>query len=512
MRILNRFINKKVSYSSVAVLMFSVVNSQNAGRITNINNNIVVILLDDVGWMDFGCYGSKFYETPNIDSLSAMGVQFTNCYACPQSSPSRFSMITGINPAKKGLTRAIIPSDHITKNPSATNWDDNKELYLATPRILDELPENIKTLPEYLKSAGYSTAMFGKWHLGSMKNNPPTKHGFDVYFGDSEGGPKSYFSPYGLEYLTDGPIGEHLDDRLTSESINYLENHLKTNKEKPFFMYLNFYSTHEPWQAKPQLVDYFKSKSDIRNQQRNPFYAAMMSTIDANIGRVKDFLEKHDLLKNTIVILTSDNGGVTTMYGNYRDNPGFDRGYFPSGTTITSNEPLRGGKSTVYEGGIRVPAIVLMPCGLKNVKNNTQAAIWDWTPTILDALNFKIDKNSEIDGESLLQTIKTGEMQVRKPVFMHFPHYQIGYSDNPAKTNFINYPCTAIRKGDWKLIYSFETYPELYNLSTDVREEYNVADKYSNIVKELSEEILQWLKLNGANLPLRNANYNQKFK
>jgi arylsulfatase A-like enzyme len=468
--------------------------------------NVVLIVLDDVGWMDFGCYGSKLNETPNIDSIAQQGIRFTNSYACPQSSPSRFGLLTGINPAKKGLTRAIIPSDHKRNGPNENAWVENSQRMLAEPDILSEISQETKTLPEYLRSVGYSTAMFGKWHLGNMQTNSPLKHGFDMYMGGSEGGPKSYFSPYGLEYLTDGPIGEHLDDRLTTESIHYIDNKSKTNKKQPFFLYMSYYSTHEPWQAKPELLEKFKTKVDVREHQRNPYYASMMYTLDENIGRLKRHLQKNNLLKNTLIIITSDNGGVLTFNHSDRDNPGYNRGYFVPGMTITSNEPLRGGKSTVYEGGIRVPTIIYYP-NCKPSVNQNQVAIWDWMPTVLDILQIPLENNNEVDGESIWSSVQRNKIMDKKPLFIHFPHYQAGYSHDQEVTNYINYPCTVLRKGDWKLIYSFEKNPELYNISSDFREEHNVASENPQIVQELSTEILLWLKKNGAYLPMRNANY-----
>lgn len=489
--------------------IINVMASPNIGKNESLSDkpNIVFILMDDVGWKDLGCYGSKFYKTPNIDSLAKQGIRFTNSYAYPQSSPSRYGLLTGQNPARAGLTRAIVPTDHTAGGPHERIFSPRSDWYLVEPSILDHMPEEIQTLPELLHNAGYATAMFGKWHLGTMKDDPPTRHGFDIYFGGAESGPHSYFSPYKLEYLKDGPAGEQVDDRLTDEAINFIMHQQSNKREKqPFFLYMAYYDVHEPWQAKSELIEQFRKKIDFGDRQINPIYAAMIATLDNNIGKLSKFLEEKGLMENTLFIISSDNGGVDVVNGFGRDN----RGTFPIGTTITSNEPLRGGKSMIYEGGIRVPTIVLWPGARQGVDENTPIAIWDWMPTLLETIGIAKPKDQEIDGTNLLPLILRSEKAEKRSLFWHFPHYQIGASRYPEQTNFVTRPCTAIRQGDWKLIYYYDAPPELYNLANDFRENKNVANQNPQIVHKLSKEILRWLKEIHAYIPLRNINYSSQ--
>lgn len=492
------------SYNSYALAVRS---HEGENRSNNNAPNIVFILLDDVGWKDLGCYGSKYYDTPNIDNLANQGIRFTQSYAYPQCSPTRYGLLTGQNPARAGLTHAIIPSDHDAGGPYEKIFHHRHDWYLADPAILDRMPQEIQTLPELLRNKGYSTAMFGKWHLGTMKDDPPTKHGFDVYYGGAESGPNSYFSPYKLEFLNDGPPGEHLDDRLTSEAIGFLGQQINKKDQQPFFLYMSYYNVHEPWQAKPELIEKYSKKIDFGDRQINPVYAAMIATVDENIGKLVKFLKDKGILENTIVIVSGDNGGMTLLNGFGRDN----RGVFPIGTTITSNEPLRGGKNMIYEGGIRVPTIVLWPGGRRAVVDDTPIAVWDWMPTLLCATKTNKPKEQDIDGVDLLPLILNMDKPSRNSLFWHFPHYQIGPCTNPDKTNFTNHPCTAIRRDNWKLIYYYDAAPELFNLADDFRENNNLAKKQPQLVRELSNEILEWIKQVDAYLPFRNVNYRPEF-
>ena len=309
--------------------------------------NIVFILADDLGWADLGCYGSTFYETPNLDHLAKQGLRFTDAYAAaPVCSPTRASILTGKYPARLAITDWL---------PGRKDKPDQK---LQRPAIQAFLPPREFTLAEALRDGGYKTAFFGKWHLGDSPEHWPEHQGFDLNLGGCEKGtPPSYFSPYKLPNLPDGPEGEYLTDRLTSEAIHFIEQ----NRAKPFLVYLSHYAVHNPLQAKPALLKKYKAKAaklptgeaheflddngrPVRQVQNNPAYAAMVENLDENVGRILEKLAELKIDENTIVIFTSDNGGLSTAEG-----------------SPTSNLPLRAGKGWPYEGGVREPLLVKWP-------------------------------------------------------------------------------------------------------------------------------------------------------
>ena len=449
--------------------------------------NIVFFLVDDLGWKDTGCYGSSFYETPNIDRLAAQGMKFTQAYAAsPVCSPTRASIMSGKNPARL----------HITY------WIGGKQKGKLLPAdYVHQLPLEEVTIAEALKDDGYATGFFGKWHLGDAPYFPE-KQGFDVNKGGhSKGQPASYFYPYKNEKhpafdvpgLENGQEGEYLTDRLTDEALKYIDQH----KKQPFFVFLSHYAVHTPIQAKKKDIDYFEGKKTVdkdgeeeafrkeresftKLQQDNAVYAAMIKSVDESLGRVMSKLKALGLSDNTIIIFMSDNGGLSTLKG--------------SKWAPTSNEPLRAGKGWLYEGGIREPLIIKWPHKVKPGSVCGEAVVsMDFYPTILQMCALPLKPEQHMDGVSLVPLLLEKEKHLeRKELLWHFPHYH-GSGDTP---------CSAIRVGDYKLIKYYEDpVMELYDLKNDPYEKENIAKKYPQKTEELQRELMRQLELQKANLP-----------
>ena len=451
--------------------------------------NFVFILVDDMGWKDLGYAGSTFYETPNIDALSKSSVQFTDAYASASiCSPTRASILTGKHPARVNITDWI-------------PGDDNQNKKLLGPKDLDKLPLKEVTVAEVLKENGYSTFFAGKWHLGD-KNFLPQDQGFDVNIGGYHMGqpPGGYYVPYKNPYLPDGPEGEYLTDRLTNESIKFLD----TIKDKPFLLYLSYYTVHTPIQPNTKYVDKFKQKLKTMDSlapadkkegtaitkivQRNPEYASMIYALDENVGRLIKKLKDEGLYENTTIIFTSDNGGLTTIEtGLNYERP-------------TAVVPLRGGKGWLYEGGIRVP-LLIKPAYYKGISSSVSEPVisHDFFPTMLSLAAITSEKNMEIDGVSIVPLF-TGNKIDRKEIFWHYPHYHAsGWT-----------PGAAIRQGDWKLIEFYETgIVELYHLSEDISEKSNLASKYPKRVAALKQRLHELQESINANKATLNNNFNK---
>ena len=484
--------------------------------------NIVLFLVDDMGWMDCGVYGSKYYETPHMDKLAKQSMLFTDAYAHPLCSPTRASILSGQYPSRHGITTA---SGHQPARPQGQSRypkgaPSNKPLlYAASKNYLDPA---LITLPEVLGEAGYSTGHFGKWHLGLAREHWPETHGFQVAFHaqPSPGPPGSrYFSPYGVHKtgepsarhpmgtITDGPKGEYITDRLTDESIAFIE----ANKDKPFFLNLWHYGVHGPWGHKEEYTAKFAKKKDPREEQRNPIMASMLKSVDESLGRVIDKLDELGLTENTIFIFYSDNGG--NVHSNAPSDgkiakikPGHpkyamleDWKKWAGPEPPTNNAPLREGKARIYEGGQRVPLMVRWPGRIQpgSTSDAVVAAI-DLYPTLLDALNLPKPKGHLIDGESILPVLEgTGNLK-RKAYFTWFPHL-VG--------------AVSVRQGDYKLIRRFEPQPnypevrELYNLKEDIGETKNLATKMPEKLKELNALIDQFVKDTRALYPKPNPNF-----
>ena len=410
----------------------------------NENPNIVLIVADDLGWTDVSYMGSKYYETPNIDKLSRSGMTFYNGYASAANcAPSRATMLSGRYNTHHGI---------YTVGASERGSE-------TTRRIIPISNENILDLryfliPEMLKNEGYVTGHFGKWHLGSQ-GFYPEDNGYDINIGGFEKGSPmgGYYSPYKNPKLDDGPKGEYLTDRLTDESIKLIKSH---NKNQPFALFLSFYNVHTPIQANEKHIKYFNKKisemadNEVRTKSEgdaitrlnhtNPEYASMVYAVDENVGKLIKSLKDSDLYENSLIIFTSDNGGLSTLK---RIAP-------------TSVYPLRAGKGWLYEGGIRIPQLIKSPGNTENVIVNDITASYDLFPTILDFAGIK--NNIDIDGISLAP-ILNGQSEIdREDIFWHFPHYH----------GSLWKPGSAIRSGDWKLVFHYESNnAELYNLKED---------------------------------------------
>jgi len=451
--------------------------------------NILFILADDFGVHDMSGEGSKFYETPNIDKISSDGITFTNGYAsCQVCSPSRAAIMTGKTPARIGITDWI-------GAPTGENWRSyHRYSKLLPPDIKENLPLEYITLPEAMKEAGYKTFFTGKWHLGS-KGSWPTDHGFDINKGGWDAGSPNggYFSPWKNPNLENNKNGENLSMRLAKETRNFI----KQNKDTTFFAFLSFYAVHAPIQTTQEKWKKYRDKAKnlglekngyemervmpIRTTQDNPVYGGLVESMDDAIGIVMKTLKETGLDKNTIVIFTSDNGGVA------------------SGDSFsTSNLPFRGGKGYQFEGGIREPYYIKVPWLKSGQKIDFPATGTDFYPTILDLIGAKLKPNEHQDGVSLLPVME-GEKIKERPLIWHYPHYG----------NQGGEPSSIIRLGNWKLIHYYEdNYDELYNLKKDIGERNNVTNEHPKMVKELHKQLFDYLNRIGAKYPKKDPLYN----
>ena len=415
--------------------------------------NIVFVLADDLGVNDLACYGRKEHYTPNLDRLAEHGTRFISAYcAQPICSPSRAAILTGKAPARLHLTTFL---------PGRADAPSQKLLH---PKINQQLPLDEKTLAEYLKSAGYTTALIGKWHLGG-KGFLPTDQGFDVYYpGQANTKPSA----------TEGGKGEF---DLTRKAEEFIEQ----NQDKPFFLFLAHNSPHITYAAREEIIE--KNKSAFE-----PVYAAVIETLDQAVGQLLRKIESLGLVENTIVIFTSDNGGLHVPEGNHRK--------------VTHNRPFRAGKGFVYEGGLRIPLIVRWPGKVPANRVVADPVInTDWTPTLLEIAG--VQGNEQFDGASVVPIVApvlSGKTKrAPRTFFWHFPHY----------TNQGSSPAGAVRDGDWKLIEHYEDGRiELFNLSTDVSEQRNLAETEPNRVKELRNALAKWRETTGARTNTSNPAFN----
>lgn len=424
--------------------------------------NVVVFLIDDLGWADSGCYGNKFHDTPHIDQLAKDGLRFTTGYAaCTVCSPTRASLLTGQYPARLHVTDWI--QGH--KRPFAK---------LSVPDWTMHLPHETHSLAEAFKDAGYTTASVGKWHLGGP-DSYPEKHGFDVNIGGTDkGSPPGYFAPEKIPTLPKGEAGEFLPDRLTKEAVGFIT----ANKEKPFFLYFPHYAVHTPIAGKPEVIEKYKKKAEAMGVKLNPTYAALYEGVDDSVGAVRKALADLKLADNTIVVFTSDNGGLLP---------------------VTVNPPFRAGKGSAYEGGVRVPWIVHWP-GVTKPGTTTDAPIitCDLYPTLVEACGLKVPEQHTVDGVSMVPVLKGGAAPKRDAIYWHYPHYHPGGAT----------PYSAVRDGDWRLVEFFETGKiELYNLKDDVAEKVDLASAEPERAKQLHAQLKEWRKEVGAQLPTPNPNY-----
>jgi arylsulfatase A-like enzyme len=424
--------------------------------------NIIFMLTDDQGWTDLSSFGSGYYETPHIDKLASQGMRFTAAYsACTVCSPSRASIMTGQYPARLHITDWIAGHKRPNAKLSVPDWT----LFLST---------NICNMASTLKAAGYTTACIGKWHLGGA-DYWPEKQGFDLNAGGYDRGqPPSYFAPYNIPTLKEGPAGEFLSDRLTTEAIGFMEK----NRDKPFFIYFPHYAVHTPLMAKKEVIEKYKSKTDPKGLHQNATYAGLVESVDDSMGRLMKALEELKLSDNTIIVYTSDNGGLKG---------------------VTSNAPLRVGKGSAYEGGVRVPLIVKWP-GITKAGSTCSVPVIgaDYFPTLLEMAGVAVPAKHVVDGESIVPLLKQAGQLKREAIYWHYPHYHPGGAT----------PYGAIREGDFRLVEFFEdNHVELYNLKEDVGETKDLALTNPEKAKELRAKLTTWRQQVGAQMPAPNPNF-----
>ncbi len=431
--------------------------------------NIVVFLIDDMGATDLGCMGSQFFETPHIDRLAAQGMKFTQAYAaCTVCSPTRAAMMTGKYPARLHITDWIAGS----VRPFAK---------LKVPDWTQHLPLEELTIAEALKTKGYATAQIGKWHLGGP-DFYPARQGFDLSLGGTDkGSPPSYFSPYKIATLPDGPDGEFLTDREAAEACKFIA----ANQDKPFYLYLAHHAVHNPIQSKQEVAAKYRKKAEGQPgyPQKHAAYAALVESVDDSVGRVMKQLDDLKLADNTVVLFTSDNGGLI-LGGN------------------TVNLGLRAGKGSAYEGGVRVPLIIRWPGVVKPGTTNTTPVLTpDYYPTFLEITGLKPLPGQIIDGESLVPLLKqTGPLK-RDAIYWHYPHYHPGGAT----------PYAAIRQGDFKLIHFYEdNRSELYNLRADPLEQTGLANADTKKAAALRARLAAWQQEVGAQFATPNPNHDEE--
>lgn len=435
--------------------------------------NVIIFFVDDLGWADPGAYGSRWHQTPAIDALATRGVRFTHAYAAsPVCSPTRAALLTGQNPARLGLTDWLPGSPPDARRP------------LKPPPIPQQLPLAEQTLAERLRAAGYATAHIGKWHLGGAGFGP-RQQGFDVNVGgDHHAAPRSYFFPYAdprepMPGLKHGAPGEYLTDRLTTEA----ENFIKRNAKRPFLLYFAHYAAHVPLQARPSAVARFRALRRPPGEQHNPVYAAMLASVDESLGRLVAQVTKLRLTGRTVIILTSDNGGLSTQEG--------------PNTPATSNAPLRAGKGYLYEGGIRVPLLIAWPGSNRpGTSEATPVSSVDIMPTVLAMAGVKAPAGG--DGTSLVPLLERGGQLAARRLHWHYPHYSVQGG----------LPGGAIRAGRLKLLENYEDGSvELYDLATDPGETTDLAESEPATAQELRGELAAWRASVNAAMPAPNPDY-----
>lgn len=437
--------------------------------------HVVLILADDLGWMDLRCQGNDRLNTPRLDALAKQGVRFTNAYAAsPVCSPTRAALITGLAPARLHITQ------HGKDGPDF--WPKDRKL--QPPAAEHVLPLKTATLATRLKGAGYATGFFGKWHLSgddSAKDSTaegrafwPEHHGFDVNVGGCGlGGPPTYFDPYRIPALKPRKKGEYLDDRLADEAVAFV----RDNHKKPMFVCLWTYNVHYPFEAPEDLIAKYKGKEGPG--LKNATYAAQVEAADRAVGKVLDELDRLGIADDTLVVFTSDNGGWDGA---------------------TDNRPLRSGKGDLYEGGLRVPLVVRWPAVVgpgepvtPGATSDTPVGSTDLSATILDAAGVKPGRGETLDGVSLRPLLQ-GKKLDRESLFFHYPHYAWHKANRPGG---------AVRSGQYKLIRRYDDNSlELFDLANDAGEKQNLAEKKPDLAAKLDDRLGRWLKDTGARMPL----------
>ncbi len=443
--------------------------------------NIVYIMADDLGWTDLACYGSRYYETPHLDALAAGGMKFTDAYTCgPNCQPTRAALLSGQYGPRTGV--------YTVGDIDRFNWRSRP---LRPVDNVTSLPLDKITIAQTLKSAGYATGMFGKWHLGEQGQYHPSHRGFDEAVVSA--GRHFAFNTNPKVAVNEG---EYLADFLTEKSLDFIRRH----RNEPFFLYVPHFGVHSPHEAKPELIERFKSKAGAGGHS-NPTYAAMIASVDESVGRIVALLDDLKLSERTLVVFTSDNGGVG----------GYAREGLPRSGGVTDNAPLRGGKGMLYEGGVRVPLIARWPGRIApGAVSHEPVCSVDVYPTLVELAGAARPQDYPLDGESLVTLFEGNKHTTleRDAIYWHFPGYLGAGADGWRTT-----PAGAIRSGNYKLIEFFEDDRlELYNLSTDPGEKQNLASSDPMRVRELHEKLVTWRKAVGAKMPAVNSEREEPAK
>jgi arylsulfatase A-like enzyme len=525
-----------MAHSRILITVLLVIATSTVGfpqakkKVPSKRPNIIFFMVDDLGWRDVGCFGSEFYETPNIDKLAEQGVKFTNSYsACHVCSPTRASLLSGKYPARINLTDWL---------PGRNDFAYQK---LLNVEVNQQLPDEETTLAEALKAQGYNTAIIGKWHLGEAPSGP-TRHGFDMHIpaGWSKGWPLSYDAPFKLPNY-DGNPGEYLTDRLTTDALQYIDEH----KDQPFFLYFAHFAVHDPIEGRKDLVEKYKKKLakmppdkrppyilegnpdgdaltieervsllrdsaysgfsqlprgtvKVKQRQDNVQFAAMVESMDESLGRVMEKLKQLGLDENTIVVFASDNGGMAA--GNFgRPSKVLDR-RAPDKNFSTSNLPLRGAKGWMYEGGIRVPTIIKWS-GVKSPGSTCTIPVVtpDFYPTLLDMAGLPLLPRQHVDGVSIRPVLQGAKKLNREAIYWHFPHYSNHGMQSPGG---------AVRAGKYKLLEYYENGTvQLFDLEKDLQELHDVSKENPAKVKELLAMLHAWRLSVGAKMMQPNPDY-----
>ena len=469
---MNSQILKKLSF----LLLLMLLNSCNKESLEK--PNIVLIVADDLGWSDLSYMGSEYYETPNIDKLSKSGMTFYNGYASSANcAPSRATMLSGKYHTEHGI--------YTVTNSDRGSRKTRKIIPIETKTTLDL---DFFVIPEMLKEMGYTNGHFGKWHLGDVGFHPE-QSGFDVNIGGNKhGGPGGYFAPYPNPELENEPKGEYLTDRIGDEVVKFID----INKENNFFAYVPFFSVHTPIQSKPDYQKKYSNK-DSNEFHNRADYAGMIQSLDENIGKILDKIDALNLSENTLIIFTSDNGGIRAISNQY---------------------PLRAGKGSYYEGGIKVPMIFSWKGKIEaKTESYERVSNLDFYPTIKKLVGY--NESIDLDGEDLTPIFK-GEKLKKRELYFHFPVYLEPYRvqlDSGTDPLFRTRPGTVIIKDNWKLHHYYEDNKfELYDLEKDVSESENLSEIKKEKKNELLIDLNNWRKTNNAPIPSRlNPYYDQKY-
>jgi arylsulfatase A len=465
--------------------------------------NIVFILVDDMGWTDLACYGSEFYETPNIDRLAAEGLKFTDAYApAPLCSASRAAILSGWAPARQHI-HGVTPSvkgEGPWNFHNYTSWQDEAlhqypPVYpLTIPKQLGQFPLERTTFAERLKEKEYKAGFIGKWHLGTDEEMGPKSQGFDYTYAVSERGyPPTFHAPYVRgDYKLDvepKTSNEYLTDNLTDAAVRFIED----NKDEPFCLYFSHYSVHSPWESKQEYTDYFEAKRTPGAPHDNAKYAGMIKSLDDSVGRLMQTIGKLGLDENTVVVFISDNGGkATSTYG------GSKKGEI---LKITSIEPLRGEKGLIFEGGLRVPFIVRWKGQVQPGVSDVPVVGTDLYPTFLELAGLQVNAENPVDGVSLVPLLNGEQGLSRDQITWFMPHYMKGGEGISSSA--------AIRQGKYKLIKYFEGGVDLFDLEGDIGEQNDLSASMPELAESLERKLMAELKRQNAFFPIKNPKYEQ---